>query len=197
MSGTSSHNYAAVVTEQVEAELVRRNVANENYIHKLEGILKDRGIDVPPDHPIFSVDHKLGTDNLMKEGTVEELEGLTETTKELLRANDIAIEFHDLKYTTEIPKERKIQTVSTILLSMLTFWKSVEKREIDILAGISGRILPRKMTLLIGPPGSGKSGMKTSRWPKFSVDLDSHMSCHCFCSAAEGFGRSLASIGQC
>ncbi len=33
------------------------------------------------------------------------------------------------------------------------------KHRVDILKDINGRIAPFKLTLLLGPPGSGRSGM--------------------------------------
>jgi ABC-type Mn2+/Zn2+ transport system ATPase subunit len=42
---------------------------------------------------------------------------------------------------------------------LIFFWTNFEpKNDLYILSKMTGRISPRKMTLLIGPPGSGKSG---------------------------------------
>lgn len=158
-SNMNSKNYSSLASQKMQADLTRRCITNENYIKKLESILKKHGVELPIDHPIYSMDPKLAVDTLLKEGTAEELEGLTEQTKALLRSMDISIEYLNLTYSTELPVVRKIQTVSTILLSLFNFWRPVEKKRLDILANVSGRILPRKMTLLIGPPGSGKSGI--------------------------------------
>lgn len=159
MNRSPSKNYSTVANQKVQADLTRRCITNENYIKKLESILKEHGIELPEDHPIYSMDPKLAVHSLLKEGTAEELEGLTEKTKGLLRSMDVSIEFHNLTYSTEVPKERQIQSVSSTIASMVFFWKTVEKNRLDILANVSGRILPRRMTLLIGPPGSGKSGI--------------------------------------
>lgn len=97
--------------------------------------------------------------NLLQQGTAEELQIIIDRQKPYLRDNDFSVEFYDLTMSTEIPAEREIYSVSTILSSIFCFWNAFNKpkREIHIISKLTGRILPRKMTLLIGPPGSGKS----------------------------------------
>jgi ABC-type multidrug transport system ATPase subunit len=63
-----------------------------------------------------------------------------------------------LDLVTNVPKERKIASVSSVLMNLLCIFNPSPKEELHILSNLTGRILPRKMTLLIGPPGSGKSG---------------------------------------
>ncbi len=96
---------------------------------------------------------------MTQQGTAEELQIISERQKPYLRDNDCSVEFYDLTMSTEIPAEREIYSVSTILSSIFCFWNAFNKpkREIHIISNLTGRILPRKMTLLIGPPGSGKS----------------------------------------
>eukprot|EP00981_Chlorochromonas_danica_P012460 scaffold4964_cov248-Ochromonas_danica.AAC.6 len=94
---------------------------------------------------------------LLQDGNVEELERMIDERKHLFRSQDISIEFYDLNFHTTVDTDRQIVTVSTVLWKLLTFWKPVPQKRVNILANATGRILPRKMTLLLGPPGSGKS----------------------------------------
>lgn len=95
---------------------------------------------------------------LLQDGNVEELERMIEERKHLFRPQDISIEFYDLNFHTTVDADRQIASVSTVLWNLLTFWKPKPQKRVNILANATGRILPRKMTLLLGPPGSGKSG---------------------------------------
>lgn len=97
---------------------------------------------------------------ILEDGTISEIEELLDQqTEAWSREMDIPIEYHDLTLTSNVPTEQVIPTVLTMLSSMLLFWKTPNTKEIDILSHLTGRVLPRKMTLIIGPPGCGKSGM--------------------------------------
>ncbi len=140
--------------------------------NKAEIELRKQGTDRDKDIPTWS--EKLKNDNmkvregdllskkivnLLQQGTAEEIQSLIESQKEYLRDNNFPVEFYDLTLSTEILVEREIFSISTILNSIFLPWKAFNKpkREIHIISNLTGRILPRKMTLLIGPPGSGKS----------------------------------------
>lgn len=101
---------------------------------------------------------------LLQDGNVEELERMIEDRKHLFRPQDITIEFYDLNFHTTVDADRRIVSVTSVFWNLLTFWKPKPQKRVNILANATGRILPRKMTLLLGPPGSGKSG-------KFSSDM--------------------------
>lgn len=96
--------------------------------------------------------------HLLQDGNVAELEKLMDDRKHLFRPQDVTIEFYDLNFYTFVDPERQIVTVSSVLWKLLTFWRPTPQKRVNILASATGRILPRKMTLLLGPPGSGKSG---------------------------------------
>ena len=96
----------------------------------------------------------------MKDGTEEELKAHLEAQLKLMRDNDIHIEFQDLTFKVSVPSKRTIPSVGTALKSMICFWTNCEpQKEVHIISKLTGRIRSRVMTLLIGPPGSGKSGM--------------------------------------
>ncbi len=97
--------------------------------------------------------------NLLQNGTAEEIEQLIENHKPYVRDNDFSVEFYDLTMSTEVPVKHEIFSISSIFYSVFCLWKRLhqETKEIHVISNLTGRILPRKMTLLIGPPGSGKS----------------------------------------
>jgi ABC-type lipoprotein export system ATPase subunit len=95
--------------------------------------------------------HGLG---IMRDGNVEELKRLMDNVHKFHRSFPVAITFKDLSYWT-MAAETQISTVGNSLYRL--FCGSGPKRRIDILKGLTGRFLPNKMTLILGPPGCGKS----------------------------------------
>jgi ABC-type multidrug transport system fused ATPase/permease subunit len=139
------------VQNKVTSALTARCSANQAYIEALEKLLIEHGIPLP-DRTAFIKLEKSG----LRPRTVEGYVGLL---------NEVGI-------WTMAPKQ-KIPTVGTALKGL--FFGSGPKVRIDVLKGVSGRILPGKLTLLLGPPGSGKSvflktlcGRMTS--PKLHID---------------------------
>ncbi len=154
---TSKPLFASLTYKKLEADLKQKCIEKDNYIKELEEILKAHGIEIPErEHAV--VESPIST-LVFKEGKIEEIKNLVEIQKKLIRDLDIRIEFHDLTFSTMVEKESTIQTVGSLLMSLLFFWNCPQKKRVDIISNLSGRILPRKMTLLIGPPGSGKSGL--------------------------------------
>ena len=143
--------------KKIQDDLTRRCIEKDNYIKALEEMLKTHGIELPPSELVVNPPMYEAVDNLMKQGSLEELESIVQKHIDLIRNFDHSIEFHGLNYSTEVPKKKVIPTVGSLLVSLFTFWLPQEMETINILADATGRIAPRKMTLLIGPPGSGKS----------------------------------------
>jgi hypothetical protein len=75
--------------------------------------------------------------------------------KDLVRPLHVTVRYKNLNLWTMAP-EPSIPTVASSLLGMVGVGE--KKRRVDILKNVSGRIAPFKMTLLLGPPGSGRSG---------------------------------------
>ena len=96
--------------------------------------------------------------NLLLSASEKDVKVLIDNRKELFRDMDITIEYQNLSFIVKVPLNPEVSTVATTLTSMMKFWETKPTKEIRILSNVSGRIAPRKMTLLLGPPGSGKSG---------------------------------------
>lgn len=96
--------------------------------------------------------------NWLQDGDIGALRNMLQQRTYLYRGFDIPVEFHNLAFTMKVDMERRIPTVLTMLSSMVCWWQHFqEKKTVHILANATGRIPARKMTLLIGPPGAGKS----------------------------------------
>lgn len=99
--------------------------------------------------------------------TVEEalaggLEALSERVKaEYADQNpECEIRFQNLKYTADVVVGgQQKATVGGALRSMLCFCKAKRVAEKRVLHNVSGVLKPRTMTLVLGPPGSGKSSL--------------------------------------
>lgn len=97
--------------------------------------------------------------NWLQDGDIGALRNMLQQRSYLYRGFDIPVEFHNLTFTMKVDMERKIPTVLTMLSSMFCWWQHFqEKKTVHILDNVTGRIPARKMSLLIGPPGAGKSG---------------------------------------
>jgi ABC-type multidrug transport system fused ATPase/permease subunit len=148
-------------TKKLSDDLTQQVVEKDKYIEILIELLKENHITIPNfndiiSSPLLTTEH---LKTLVKDGSIEEIETVISAQKEYIRKIDITVEFHNLTYRTNITTKHEIYSIGSILKNIFCFWKSFEKKtEVDILSDLTGRILPRKMTLLIGPPGSGKSG---------------------------------------
>jgi len=152
-------SFTANSHQKVQDELQRKFVEKEAYIQQLEAILREHNIEIPAEiQQLLPPTIPIGGTQL-KDASEAELRAFLEGQLKLMRDNDIPIEFQDLTFKAIVPLKRTIPSVGTTLKSMICFWTNFEpKKEVQILSSLTGRIRPRKMTLLIGPPGSGKTG---------------------------------------
>lgn len=149
--------------QKLAQEYRQKCLEKDLYIQQLEEFLKQHQLELPiSTHTATSaavsptLRQSMGSMTL-NNGGIDEITAMINEQKKLLRNFNFAIEFYDLHFTTKAYKDRTIASISSILSSLLCFWQVKPKEDIDILSHATGRILPGKMTLLIGPPGSGKS----------------------------------------
>eukprot|EP01031_Cornospumella_fuschlensis_P034568 gene34568-41858_t len=160
-NSTQLASFAALSQRKVEADLRQKCQEKDNYIRQLQETVRNLGGEVP--QPLSPMARMLSYNSasatiVIEDGSIRELEELLEKQKTLLREADIPIEYHDLAYCTEVEATPKIPTVGTVLMSLFdSLFEPKSMKTVEILAGVTGRILSGKMTLLIGPPGSGKS----------------------------------------
>jgi len=142
---------------KVFKEFVDQRDIDQRYIDELECLLKSNGIQPPartdPMAKAYQGDHT-PIDIRMQDGSLASLEKSINHVKDHLMTRNFSVQFRDLTYWTLAP-ERRIPTVGSTLKTM--FLGSGPKRRVDILKGLTGRLEPRTMTLLMGPPGCGKT----------------------------------------
>jgi len=160
--GKNLNNVFAVISNKRRYDdLLVKYMEREAYIAKLEASLKENNMELPlPEPPKEKLPSEPPADrNVLKDASEEQLGLLLAQQKKLVRDFDITIEFENLSFKVEVPLKQSFPSVSTVLRSIICFWTNcAPKEEIRILSNLTGQISPRKMTLLIGPPGSGKSG---------------------------------------
>jgi ABC-type molybdenum transport system ATPase subunit/photorepair protein PhrA len=132
----------------------------------LERILRENGIEVPARliaDAVRSLKTSVGVSSKANGAYI----GILETSDEasiaahmervstLIAMQKIYIRYTNLKLWTTV-KETTIDTVGTVFLSLFDCFNSHTQRY-DILKDLSGTIAEGKMTLVLGPPASGKS----------------------------------------
>lgn len=153
-------SFTTLANKKTYETLLHRLEKQDKYTHQLEEVLQSHGIELPlPLEPWTSSGHQgdVKPNAVLQVGSIEEIEHLIDETRKVSRDSNVAIEYHNLRVTRRLNAKNEIISISSIVESLFTFWQRPEKKDVEILADISGRILPSKMTLLMGPPGSGKS----------------------------------------
>lgn len=90
------------------------------------------------------------------DGGEAEFQAMLRHLKELVRPMHVTVKFKGVNLYN-YAAEPTIPSVGGALLGLAGLGGG-EKRRVDILKDVSGRLAPFKMTLLLGPPGSGRSG---------------------------------------
>lgn len=146
-------------TNKIFADLSAKIQENKVYIDRLESILKDNNLPLPEHErysQIRSAEDLIGK-RLLKDGSREEIEALLLRMKKLYRSMHVTVKFQNLNFWTMAPKP-KIPTIATTFHDMF-FGSFAPKYRINILKDLNGQFVPFKMTLVLGPPGSGRSGI--------------------------------------
>eukprot|EP00981_Chlorochromonas_danica_P006619 scaffold1439_cov179-Ochromonas_danica.AAC.7 len=152
-------SFQKVSHEKTYLDLAKKLEDEARYNAELIKYMKANDLDIPPrPEPVkLTSTEKATLHTVMQKGSIEEIQASLEQAQKVARLPDISIEFHDLCFTTSVPVKREIPSTGQLLKDLFCFWKKTEMKEVAILSHLTGRILPRKMTLLMGPPGSGKS----------------------------------------
>ena len=151
---TSFSVFNVQANRRIYHELTSQIESDKSYISELEKLLHDHDITIP--HII--VPKKLAVqredeDRIMRDGTLNSLMKSITSIKDHNQMHEIQVQYRNLSFWNMVP-ERKISTVGSTLRKC--FLGSGPKRRVDILKDLNGRILPKTMTLLMGPPGCGK-----------------------------------------
>jgi len=155
-SGFSLFN--AKASKKIQQELAQQHERDRSYISDLEMFVMENGLQVPEElkkkrevvPALVVAEHE----NVMKDGSLESLAKSFERTKPHSMNYEIKVQYRNLSFWNNMPKH-KIPTVGSSFKEL--FMGSGKKERVDIIKDLSGRILPGRMTLVMGPPGCGKS----------------------------------------
>lgn len=144
---------------RIYKEFIDQHERDQAYIAELERLLKELHVEIPEKaiqakRVVRQVSNSADTSLLMKDGSMAALAKSIERIKGHTHTYEINVQYKNLSFWNALP-EKTIPTVGSTLRSMV-FGSGPTKR-VDIFKDLSGRILPQKMTLLMGPPGCGAS----------------------------------------
>jgi len=144
-------------TRKIYKEFASQIERDRAYIAELERMLGEAGIEIAPEVQAKleppQQQKKLQVGRLMPDGSLTALQKSLSSIKEQYKTHEVSVQFHDLTYWNMVPK-RVIPTVGTALKNFV--FGSGPKQRVDIIKNLTGRIMPKTMTLLMGPPGCGE-----------------------------------------
>ena len=148
--------FNARASRKIQSELTKQHERDRDYISDLEMFVMENGLQVPEDlkkkHevPVHVVPEH---ENVMKDGSLESLAKSYEQIKAHAMSYEIKVQYRNLTFWNNMPKH----TIPTVGSSFKGLFMGPGKKErVDIIKNLSGRILPGRMTLVMGPPGCGK-----------------------------------------
>mgnify|MGYP006191489807 CR=1 FL=1 len=162
MNGQSANTKYSMLDKKtktrVKQEILDRHERAEKYILKLEGLLHEKGVEIPDDflelkEAVMSkgdIDH---LDIFMENGGLEALAKSAERTLQHTHRYETLVQYRNLTFWNNVA-ERRIPTMTSSLLNLIP--GMYKKQRVNVLNDLSGRILPKRMTLVMGPPGCGE-----------------------------------------
>ena len=145
--------------KKVLSDLLLKQKADQEYIKLLVNLLKENNLPIP-EFPYVITDKESESTPLLgkpserglKDASVSSVHEWMARVTKVVNIHRVDIQYKDLNYYTFAPK-LTIPTVGSTIRKLL--FGAGKKEKIDIIKGITGRILPGKMTLVMGPPGTG------------------------------------------
>jgi len=159
---TSSQSYSVFngkANRRMHNEFVAQHERDRHYIVGLEKLLQDKGVEIPEElhelkKRLEGKDNTEHHDKYMKDGSLDALAKSVERITQHTHRYEVLVQYRNLTFWNNLPK-KKIATVASSLKGM--FLGSGKKHRVNIIQDLSGRILPKRMTLVMGPPGCGKT----------------------------------------
>ncbi len=127
-------------------------------IDELKRILKENGIEVPAEvfenqaHPKKVLHHQHIAERIMEDGSLNALATSLAVIREQYKMHEVSVQYRNLTFWNNVPK-KSIPTVGSAVKNLL--FGGGPKERVDIVKDLTGRIMPKTMTLLMGPPGCG------------------------------------------
>lgn len=156
-SETSDLPFNVQTSRKIQTDFADSLDKCRQYISDLESFVKKNGLQVPPELVEKYSSHKKSKPPaptmLMQDGSLTSLVKTFEQVKGHTMGYDIQVQYRNLTFWNNMNKVG-IPTVGSAFKNM--FCGTGEKHRVDIIKDLSGRILPGRMTLVMGPPGCGK-----------------------------------------
>ncbi len=95
---------------------------------------------------------QLSDSGLMEDGSLDSLTRSIKHTTEHVHRHEIHVQYRNLTFWNMV-SEKKIATVGSVVLGL--FGVGGKTHRVNIINDLTGRILPKRMTLVMGPPGCG------------------------------------------
>jgi hypothetical protein len=166
-SETTSGNALAPFTvfsdkanKKIHQEFVSQQEQAHKYIAELEKLLNEKGIEIPDfvheyKKQVQSNDSAGRTrrvSGLMEDGSLEALTKSIEKHEDHVHRYEIQVQYRNLTFWNMVAKK----TISTVGSSIIGMVVGGKKSRVNIINNLTGRILPKRMTLVMGPPGCGE-----------------------------------------
>jgi len=144
---------------KIQKEFLAQHERDKAYITELELILSEKGVEVP--EAVQELRQRLqttepvaqGVARLMADGSLDALAKSIDMITHHTNRFEIQVQYRNLTFWNDLPK-RKIPTVGSSIKKL--FMGGGKKHRVNIINDLTGRILPKRMTLVMGPPGCGK-----------------------------------------
>ncbi len=141
---------------KLQKEFLEKQERDRAYIAELEKLLHEKGVEIPEHiHEFHKADKGRGrkVSFLMEDGSLAALSKVVERHAEHTHRYEIQVQYRHLTFWNEV-LQKKIPTVGSSLRNL--FVGSGKKHRVNIINDLTGRILPKRMTLVMGPPGCGE-----------------------------------------
>ena len=144
---------------RIQKDFVAQLERDRHYIVGLEKLLHEQGVEIPEElrelkTKLEGKDIGEQHDKYLEDGSLDALAKSVERITQHTHRYEVLVQYRNLTFWNNLPK-KKISTVASSLKGM--FLGSGKKQRVNIINDLSGRILPKRMTLVMGPPGCGKT----------------------------------------
>lgn len=154
--GESFSVFNVQTNRKLYKELVGQIDRDKVYITELEKIIHSHGIEVPKEimDALASAHkpHHLPTARIMEDGSLNALAESLNMIQDHNKMHEVNIQYRNLTFWSTVPK-KSIPTVGSAIKKI--FFGSGPKQRVNVIKDLTGRIMPKTMTLLMGPPGCG------------------------------------------
>lgn len=143
--------FKSKVNEKLQQNLASRVVKYRRYVEQLEQLLDDNNIPIPHEVIAGKVEAPLES---LKIASHDAVSSLVAKLRRHYEPFVVDVEYRNLSHWNMIPT-KQIETVGNAVKS--TLFGPGPKHKFHILKNLNGRFSPQKLTLLMGPPSSGKT----------------------------------------